>query len=89
MVVELAAVDNVTWRWDVEAEKKKKTAVKVLQNSRNNPAEKWQGSAKLSVVEIKVMGGELGKDDFRDTEEKNILRRTFVLEVMHLKDEVW
>jgi len=34
------------------------------------------------------MGGELGKDDFRDTEEKNILRRTFVLEVMHLKDEV-
>lgn len=35
------------------------------------------------------MGGELGKDDIRETGKKKILRRTFVLEMVHLKDEVW
>lgn len=33
------------------------------------------------------MGGEVGKNDIKETETKNILRRTFVLEVMCLKDE--
>lgn len=48
------------------------TVVKALQNSHKNAAEKRQCSAKLDVVKIKATGGEVGKDDTRETEKKKI-----------------